>query len=1120
MCFFKEGKMTYLKRIISISIFSGMEAWVAMAQVVWSGDVSPGNPLNWTSFTSGTIGDLSNGTLTVTDGGAVYNGTGYIGYDAGSSGAVTVDGSGSVVSNSSSLLVGYFGSGALNVYHGGAVYNGFGYIAGGDNSTGSAVIEDSGSVWSNASFLSVGFAGSGALRVSDGGAVYNAGGTVGYRLGSTGAAAVSDSNSVWSSSGALFVGYAGTGSLDIFDGGEVLNTDGTIGYRPGSTGDVSVAGGGSVWTNSGRLFVGNSGTGNLTVSGGGSVYNTSGFIANATGSTGSVSVIDSGSVWSNSSTLLVGTEGSGTLLISNGGSVYNTSGYIGYGSRSTGSVTVAGSGSIWSNTSSLHIGESGVGTLIVTNGGTVKAAEIYMGRQKTNRKGSIYLARDGLLDADTLYFSPQDVYGSGTAMVRGVVSDLNVVFDGASQTTSRAGDVTVLIDAGSGDGALGAGWIGTGSLQIKKGAVVKSSAGVLGYHFDSAGAAMIDGAGSVWSNKGSFFAGYSGDGRLSITGGGTLYDQDGFIGANVGSFGNVAVVDLGSIWSNTGSLTVGASGDGVLTISDGGAVYNTSGSIGFGPGLKGLVTVKGGGSTWFNSESLSVGEYGAGGLVIADGGAVYNVNGYIGRVSGSTGLVLATGVGSVWSNFGFLTVGGYGEGSMTVENGAKGVVGGSMHLASGSSIILASGGRLDVADDAVLASDSLLGFVLSDLNGTGVMTVGRNLYNDGAILKLTSSDHLKMGSEYELVRAASISDSFSSFETNNLLSVYDVELKQSVTNVTATVQGVKNQNTDTPSVSKATAAATRVAMSDISNRAGAARALLRSRQLSGSRPVGTVRPAGALVNGEWTAYMRQFNALGGLDSDGSQAGFDWQTSGYMIGMEKWVNEQLVIGFSGGQSSTDLDGLRGAGGGASKMFMASLYGNWFTDCSYCELGLFYARADSDTERIDTALERYTGTYDSTLFGGWIEAGWLVKKTETTELEPYIRSTYVSGTHDGYTDAGGEFPMKVSANGTDNWELESGARLSREWKMENEMPLRMELKAGVQCELLDNRVKVNTLVAGTSQRASSPDADRAALVFGARVDLGLTDSLNIGAGYEPTFAGNWQNHTFDLRLTIEF
>ena len=156
----------------------------------------------------------------------------------------------------------------------------------------------------------------------------------------------------------------------------------------------------------------------------------------------------------------------------------------------------------------------------------------------------------------------------------------------------------------------------------------------------------------------------------------------------------------------------------------------------------------------------------------------------------------------------------------------------------------------------------------------------------------------------------------------------------------------------------------------------------------------------------------------------------------------------------------------------------------------------------------------------MFGGWIEAGWIAHQTETCTLEPYLRSTYISGQQNGYTDKGGAAPMSVSDNHTDNWIMEGGARINRSWTYENAKALRVELKAAAQGELLDTRVTVNSVVAGASQRIESPDADRIALIIGARADWMLSDALNIGVGYEPTFAGNWNNHLIDCTLKYTF
>ncbi len=402
-------------------------------------------------------------------------------------------------------------------------------------------------------------------------------------------------------------------------------------------------------------------------------------------------------------------------------------------------------------------------------------------------------------------------------------------------------------------------------------------------------------------------------------------------------------------------------------------------------------------------------------------------------------------------------------------------------------------------------------------NGSSTGTVD---FDAGATVSVVDADGATLRSvigSHELISSDGINGG--SNINYEVASVFEMDFTVTSNALIGNVTGVKDQDSSAPAQVQAAASAANAVMSHISRGSGMARAAVRGG--NGGAVAEPDGPGGPDVrSGEWTAYFRQFNDLGGMDSDGTKDGFDWQTSGYMLGMERLIQDQLIIGVAGGQAFTDIDGKRGSGGGASKMLMGTVYGNLFDDVKYLEAGLFYAQVDNDTERIDTANNRYTGDYDSTLFGCWIEAGYTIKQTDDSRIEPYIRSSYVSGNHDGFTDAGGPIPMTVSANGTDNWTIEGGARFSKTMDLKNGGSLLGELKAGLQAELLDNSVGVNTMVAGVNQKANGPDADRAALVLGLRLDWALNEKLTVGANYEPTLSGNWQNHALDFSVKYQF
>jgi len=252
------------------------------------------------------------------------------------------------------------------------------------------------------------------------------------------------------------------------------------------------------------------------------------------------------------------------------------------------------------------------------------------------------------------------------------------------------------------------------------------------------------------------------------------------------------------------------------------------------------------------------------------------------------------------------------------------------------------------------------------------------------------------GNRYEVIVAEEFDATF--FDSLNSLFAFDIEMNE--TNVFITPTGLKPQvGASTPSgnsVSMATIQSAQTVMNDLSARSRSMRSVLReaaSKRFSGALAsasttgqrkrvndqlndagMGSLLPDGSAspvsiprpwMEEKWRLFVRQFTDLGSQDSDGSIAGFDWKSSGSIVGAEKVFDQSLLIGLAGGMVWTDLDGKQGAGGGASKMGIATLYGSYFTDTWFAEAGFSYAHAWNDAQRIATDGQHYTGKYESDL-----------------------------------------------------------------------------------------------------------------------------------------------------------
>jgi outer membrane autotransporter protein len=222
----------------------------AKAQVVIQGATvvtvpSPDQPSPWNVGDELWVGDSTNGTLYIRDGGHVTSTGGAIGVGGTANGGVEVsgtDGTGGQFSSSSWRIsgtlsvegTGGIGGSSLGIYDGGFVQDTLG-IVGSNSNSGNAYV----TVQTNDSAQS-GF-------------------------------------SVWQNTGNLIIGYYGSsGVLNVLSGGRVSSKDGYVGYaadadgKP-STGEVLVNGtdalgyNSSNWTSSGVLHVGDGATGTLTI---------------------------------------------------------------------------------------------------------------------------------------------------------------------------------------------------------------------------------------------------------------------------------------------------------------------------------------------------------------------------------------------------------------------------------------------------------------------------------------------------------------------------------------------------------------------------------------------------------------------------------------------------------------------------------------------------------------------------------------------------------------------------------------------------------------------------------------------------------------------------------------
>ncbi|MBE6468372.1 MAG: autotransporter domain-containing protein [Alphaproteobacteria bacterium] len=241
-------------------------------------------------------------------------------------------------------------------------------------------------------------------------------------------------------------------------------------------------------------------------------------------------------------------------------------------------------------------------------------------------------------------------------------------------------------------------------------------------------------------------------------------------------------------------------------------------------------------------------------------------------------------------------------------------------------------------------------------------------------------------------------------------------------------------------------------------------------------------------------------------------GFEADSEGIAFGFEKIVNggnSKVGIGYAYTQSDIDAHS-RDVDADTHTLMVYGEYkpADWFVNAV-----LSYSFGDYDeTSSIKSA------SYDVDSYGLQVMGGFERVLENGAVVTPSAGFRYLHVDPDSYTDSLGS---KVDADESDILTAVVGAKVAKNWELENGKVLKPEVRAALTYDLTEAEdTSVVSLANGSSYAVEGENLDRLGFEFGAGVSADVNDNWELSVGYEGKFREDYQDHSGMLNAKYKF
>ncbi|MBE6453390.1 MAG: autotransporter domain-containing protein [Alphaproteobacteria bacterium] len=278
---------------------------------------------------------------------------------------------------------------------------------------------------------------------------------------------------------------------------------------------------------------------------------------------------------------------------------------------------------------------------------------------------------------------------------------------------------------------------------------------------------------------------------------------------------------------------------------------------------------------------------------------------------------------------------------------------------------------------------------------------------------------------------------------------------------------------------------------------------------------GSVAPAqqGMSSGDSWfekgTAWVQGLFNKSKLDTSN---GFEADSEGIAFGFEKVIrggDTKVGVGYAYTQSDIDADSRDVDADNHTLM----VYGEYKPSDWFVNGVLSYSFGD-----YDESSSVKTASYDVDSYGLQVMSGFERALENGAVVTPSAGLRYLHVSPDSYTDSLGS---KIDTDESDILTAVIGAKVAKNWELENGKILKPEIRAALTYDLTEAEdTSAVTLANGSTYAVEGENLDRFGFEFGAGISADINDKWEVSAGYEGKFRKDYKDHSLLLNAKYNF